>query len=165
MKRRIVNQIVYQRGDARVFDRESGAPLAGAPLATAATDRIELRKLPVGAVRLEVTLRHPHFLPTDTVTWQGEGDLERGSWLEVRPIVPAVGGSLRFRGPESPGALVRVTLPRRPGNPGEPEIRVLPLVAGRAFFPSLPPGTVEVELCANAECDPPRAHWPAVRIV
>lgn|GEM_PF-7087787 len=49
--------------------------------------------------------------------------------------------------------------------PGEPEIRELPLVAGRTVFPSLPPGKVTAELCGDLACDPPLARWEEVEIV
>lgn len=156
------------RVEARIFDRETGVPLAEAPLATPRTDRIELRGLPVGAVRLRVALRHPHFLPTDTVTWEGEGELERGAWLEARPAVPALGGSLRVAAPGSPAALLQVRLPAPEGEPGvetEGEIRRQPLEAGRAVVPSLPPGPVDVELCIDETCDPPLRRWDDVEIV
>jgi len=82
--------------------------------------------------------------------------------------VPALGGSLRVAVPGSPAALLQVRLPAPEGESGEDtegEIRRQPLEAGRAVVPSLPPGSVDVELCIDETCDPPLRRWDDVEIV
>lgn len=79
-----------------------------------------------------------------------------------------LGGSLRVVAPGSPAAFLRVRLPAPEGESGEEtegEIRRQPLEAGRAVVPSLPPGSVEVELCADGTCKSPLRRWDDVEIV
>jgi hypothetical protein len=106
-------------------------------------DAVLLRGLPEGAVRLEVTIRHPHFLPGDELAWTDELELERG-WLLPRELeVGGVGGAVVVRSERGPWRLVSDEGPRP---------RRAETIAGRATFSSLTPGTYRLERCVDREC-------------
>ena len=113
--------------------------------------RIEIRNLPRGAVRLGFTLSHPHFLPSPTLAWEIDLELERGSFDEVTPTIVAIGGAVRVTGD---GTVARLA----PFEKGALEVDV---VGREAFFEALPAGVYEVTLCGDRECAEVIGRWEA----
>ncbi|MCP4664168.1 MAG: hypothetical protein GY856_52965, partial [bacterium] len=140
--------------DAWLADPETGAEIPARITLDARDDRIELRNLPRGELRLAFRLSHPHFLPRATLSWEIDLKLENGSFAELRPLLDDVGGAVRVRGD---GAAARLA----PFGDGELRIEV---IGDEALFPSLPAGTYEVTLCADPACAEAIRTWREVEI-
>ncbi len=139
---------------ARLLDPAHGHEIAPSPAAVARRGRFALRRLPHGRVRLEVVLSHRHFLPSPELTWETELTLERGRTAEVELRIEAVGGAVEVVGTAALARLVDAA----------GEAQTYPLDGRPTVFPSLAPGTYTVELCGDADCEPPQKRWPDVEV-
>ncbi len=118
---------------------------------TSETDeqRIVVRPLPAGAGTLDVTIRHPYFLPPGEVRVSLPLTLARGKIVPLPVAVAAIGGEIVARG----GVAARL---------GK---TIVPAANGVVSFGALAPGTYRVDVCADATCDRVSKSFDAVAVV
>src|SRR6185503_3418316 len=91
--------------------------------------RIVLRPVPAGAGKLDVTVRHPFFLPGGEARGSFSWTLARGKIVPAPLAVAASGGEIVARG----GGAARLTTARG-------ESRIERAARGAVSFPALEPG-------------------------
>lgn len=107
--------------------------------------RIEMRGMVRGEQVLEITLEHPWFLPAPELLWEVPMELEKGMYRQLELTVDALGGALDLR--DLPPTIHAV----RASRDGQEPI-IVGTHEGRAFVPSLVPGTWSLALCNDTEC-------------
>ncbi|MDX1390215.1 MAG: hypothetical protein R3344_13570, partial [Acidobacteriota bacterium] len=115
-------------------------------------DSVLLRDLPEGEIEIELTLSHPHFLPTAEQRWVFENEVERGRLVTLEPSLPSVGGAIVVFGAK--GDTARLTGP-------EGLLRESEETDGSVRFVSVPAGVYRVEMCRDTACDEVRRVWDA----
>lgn len=124
-----------------VPDPGPGAPPPSTAPAEIGRERIVIRPLPTGTGRLDVSVRHPFFLPDGEVRGSFPLTLARGRLVPAPLSIAAIGGAIVARG----GIAARLRTPRG-------ESRLEPAERGAVSFPALPPGSYGVDVCADTKC-------------
>lgn len=117
-------------------------------------DAVVLRGLPEGEADLEVALSHPYFVPA-VIRVQIREELERGGTTRVVPVIPAVGGVIRFDLEQAVAARIV---------DGAGSERVERSRAGGPVFENLAPGRYRVDLCGDVDCATIERSWDEVDV-
>ena len=109
--------------------------------------RLLVRDLNRGEQTLEITLEHPHFLPSHELLWELPMALERGMHREVDLVVDDLGGAIELRDAPA-GTTAQVFREHH-------TVYSVPTRNDRLLLPSLLPGSWQLELCAEETCVDP----------
>jgi hypothetical protein len=121
---------------------------------------IRLRGVPEGSVDVELTIRHPYFVPGTIVVKKSGLALERGRETPARVEVVRIGGAVQFD-PALGAAFARLT-PAVTGDSAARPIAELLALDDKARAIGVVPGRYRVELVADAAGARTLATWQEV---
>lgn len=116
--------------------------------------RAFLRRLPEGAFKLSVAVRHPYLIPSSLVLPEQAVDLVRGKLVTLAPVFRSVGGLVEVYGARAAARLVPTE--------GDPVIGLA--VDTKVSFPGTAPGSYRVEACDDATCQRVSHAWERVDV-